>query len=516
MLHFRHISTILAVALLLPLWGGAAEASTRRFAVVVGNNEGTGARPALRYAERDADKMARALREVGEVAPDDVFVLKGRGPKDLSLLLGRVQRAVRAAKARSNGRVLLFFYFSGHGDGEALELGRERVSFSQLKALLAGTGADTRIAVIDACQSGAAILEKGGIPAEAFRVQVATQLGVTGDVFVTSTAANESALESSELEGSFFTSHFVSGLRGAADASGDRQVTLTEVYRYAYERTVTATALTPVGSQHPSYKYELSGQGEIVLASLDRAPARMELPKDADRVIVIDAAEREVVAEVVPGAARSLALAPGRYQVRTVRKGKSTTTTVLLTRGAQRELRPYELDGPEPIPEQATPPAPAPVTAAVAKRPPLPLDDALRLCVLGFRNLTRDQKLDYLGDAMSEAIVTDFGENKGIKLVERGQVELNLEELEFAAGKYVNPASRAELGRLHGAEVVVVGSYQRLGAKLRFNGRFVRVETGEILHAIKVERSAADLLAFQDAVALEVRGAVGVLRQRLR
>ena len=53
----------LALVALLPLAASSspARAETRRLAVLVGNNVGTGVRPPLRYAERDAEKLQRRL-----------------------------------------------------------------------------------------------------------------------------------------------------------------------------------------------------------------------------------------------------------------------------------------------------------------------------------------------------------------------------------------------------------------------------------------------------------------------
>jgi len=71
---------------------------------------------------------------------------------------------------------------------------------------------------------------------------------------LTSSAADELALESREIRGSFFTHHLVSGLRGTADASGDGRITLSEAYQYAFDHTLTATASTGI-RQHPGYEY---------------------------------------------------------------------------------------------------------------------------------------------------------------------------------------------------------------------------------------------------------------------
>src|SRR5439155_1760197 len=105
----------------------------------------------------------------------------------------------------------------------------------------------------------------------------------------------ELALESREIRGSFFTHHFVSGLRGAADASGDGRVTLAEAYEYAFSRTVSATSGTVVGPQHPAYDYRLSGKGDFVLTDLLRPSGVLELPAGYDRLLVLAEPREQVV-----------------------------------------------------------------------------------------------------------------------------------------------------------------------------------------------------------------------------
>jgi len=332
----------------LALWGALISASpalaeTRRIAVVVGNNAGSGDMPPLRYAENDAGKMARVLAELGDVSPDDVLLLQGRRVADLERALADATERVTSFHKSPDVRTVVVFFFSGHSDGEAIELGREKLTYSRLKALLSSTGADVRLAIVDACRSGGGLREKGGRPVTPFTIRINDMLTASGEAFITSSAADEAALESSEVMGSYFTHHFISGLRGAADASGDKAVTLAEAYRYAYDRTVTATSVLPIGAQHPSYDFKLSGQGELVLSSLVRPSALLVLPEGSERSLVSDVARDQVVVEVAAGNAREVALAPGHYAVRLFKGNHSYGGRVSLTEGLRRTVTWSEL-----------------------------------------------------------------------------------------------------------------------------------------------------------------------------
>jgi hypothetical protein len=328
--------------LLLSLLATTATAETVRFAVVVGNNAGRGSLPPLRYAEGDAGKFARVLLELGDVGPEHLQLLQGREVKDLERALQRVREQIDAVKRTPENRAVLLFYFSGHSDGEGLELGNEILPYTRLKGILAGTG-DVRVVVVDACRSGAGFREKGGKPAEPFAIKLTDNLQSSGDAYIASSAESEAALESNEVLGSIFTHHFVSGLRGVADSSGDRLVTLGEAYRYAYDQTVSRTVLLPAGVQHPTYDYKLSGQGELVLSTLQRATAQLILPPGTERGVVTDVLRDQVIAEIATPATRELALPAGEYGVRVFKSGQSFGGRISLTEGSKREVKWDEL-----------------------------------------------------------------------------------------------------------------------------------------------------------------------------
>ncbi len=337
------LGRVVRLALVLALGSSAASAETRRIAIVVGNNAGAGNLPPLRYAESDAGKMARVLVELGDVSPDDLMLLQGRPMAELERAIADARERVASLERSPDVRTVLLFYFSGHSDGESIELGREKLPYARLKALLQGTGADVRVAIVDACKSGSALREKGGRPAQPFTIKLTDQLNASGEAFITSSAADEAALESAEVMGSFFTHNLISGLRGAADASGDRLVTLAEAYRYAYDRTVSATALMPVGAQHPSYDYRLSGQGELVLAMLQKPSAALVLPDGAERSLVSDLQRDQVLVELPAHASREVALAPGIYGVRLFKGGQSFGGRFHLQHGVRKVVRWDEL-----------------------------------------------------------------------------------------------------------------------------------------------------------------------------
>ena len=196
----------------------------QRFTLVIGANSGGADRPRLQYAVSDAERFARVLVELGGVSPANEIVLRQPRLRDLidalDLLNARVVDA-RRARRRGGGRTEVLLYYSGHADEQGLLLGDDRYSYRTLRDRLDEIPADVRIAVLDACASGAFTRLKGGRARPAFLVDESADM--RGHAFLTSSAETEAAQESDRIRASYFTHYLISGFRGAADSVGRRQ-----------------------------------------------------------------------------------------------------------------------------------------------------------------------------------------------------------------------------------------------------------------------------------------------------
>lgn len=310
------------VMLMVPLRRAQAE---QRYALVIGSNAGWSQDRPLRYAENDAEQVRDVLISLGGFAADHVALL--RDP-DTAEVRGRLRTLDRTA-GHSGEDSLVFVYYSGHADDRHLHLrGEPPLSHAELQDELRRLSATIKLAVIDACKSGA-VTRKGGGPTQEFDVDViAPQL--SGLVLLTSSGADELSQESRALAGSVFTHHLVSGLRGAADEDDDQRVTVAEAYHYAYERTRADTA-TSRALQRPAFRYELSGQGEIVLTQLVSGQAQLRIPRGPpQRYVILDAHEWRLIAEVRTSPDRDLwlALAPGSYHVKRVLQNRIEVASI--------------------------------------------------------------------------------------------------------------------------------------------------------------------------------------------
>ncbi len=352
-------AALLLAAAILSSAATARAGDVVRFAVVAGNNLGLPSAEPLRYAERDAARMAELLGEIGGVQKDHLALLEGAGPDELRRALDDV--AERAKQAQ--GDTVLIFYYSGHADSGWLRMGGRGISVTELRKRLELMPTKVRIAIIDACQSGEITRSKGGKVVSPFMED--RPVDVEGLVILTSASAAEPAQESDVLRSSFFSHHLMSGLRGPADSTGDGRVSALEAYEYAYRYTVQETEGTTGGAQHPTFLYALEGQGDVALTEVRQGRARVELSPGLDgTVLFLGDAGRRIDAEVVKkgGDQVTVALAPGAYEVRWRDSRSLWTAQLALKDGEARVL-------------DATSFTARPLSQTVEKGGPTPLDD---------------------------------------------------------------------------------------------------------------------------------------------
>jgi hypothetical protein len=316
---------------------GAGAAGTSRFVITLGANNGGSTRQQLRYAVADAERFAAVMAHMGGVEAADALVL--REPGSTSLLEALDELAARIRRARQDSRrTEVFLYYSGHADERGLLLGDEQLSYAELRAMLDRVDADVRIAILDACASGSITRLKGGQQRAAFLLDASRQ--ASGFAFLTSSSADEAAQESDAIGASFFTHYLVSGMRGAADVSGDRRVTLTEAYQFAFNETLARTVQTQGGAQHPAYHINLSGTGDVVMTDVRRTSARLVLDEAMSGRFFVRNEQQQLVAELYkpPGRLVELGLEPGRYSVHLDRTAELLVASADLASGQRLVL----------------------------------------------------------------------------------------------------------------------------------------------------------------------------------
>lgn len=310
-----------------------------RYGLFVGNNVGSSGDGALRWAEEDARRVRDLFVELGGISNERVVLLLGNSAESLQHELVRLRGQVEEARRRGD-RTEVWMFYSGHGDADTLHMGSTSFLLNDLQTYLELVPADAVINVIDACRSSTLKRGrgKGARHGPAFDINLIRQSGPSGRVLITSAGADEIAQESDALRASFFTHHFLSGLRGGADRDANGEITLAEIYRYVFHRTLSSSHGVTAAVQHPSMEVDLKGEGEIVVTDLRRARSSLIFSENvAGDILVVNDYYSQVVAELrkEAGLRQTLALPAGRFRVQLRKEGKVYAGEVALDWGGQ-------------------------------------------------------------------------------------------------------------------------------------------------------------------------------------
>jgi hypothetical protein len=342
------MKTIRILAMLVCL-GTVAHAAPalRRYALVIGSNNGRGESEKLRYAGHDAANVADVLQQLGGVTASDLAKLDEPNTQDVDGALDTLSRRI-AGERQKGQRVELVVYYSGHADESGILVGGGRYDYVRLRERIRAVPADVRIAIVDSCASGSFTRIKGGTKMPPFLKDTSNQ--VEGFAFLSSSSATEDAQESDKIGASFFTYYFVGGLRGAADRNHDGKITLTEAYQFAYEQTLGRTQNTVHGPQHPAYDMHLSGTGDVVITDLRSPSATLVLPAALrGRITIIDKTGR-VAIELTKDAGEpaTLALPNETYTLHVNNKKGSFAATVTIDHIGEVDFDPAVLHAVSP------------------------------------------------------------------------------------------------------------------------------------------------------------------------
>jgi len=312
----KHTRILAAILMVLTALTAATANPVRRYLLSAGANNGGKDRVMLRYAVSDATAFAAVLTDMGGVERKNAIVLSDPSGRELLGGIAKLSRIMASDKAANPGiRGEVFVYYSGHADENGLKLGSETLGWSDFRNAVSGLDADVRIAVLDACGSGAITRAKGGVASPAFLSDASSNM--KGYAFLTSSNENEASQESDRIKGSYFTYALLNGMRGAADMTGDGKVSVSEAYQYAFNETLQYTQNTRAGTQHPNRDMNLVGTGDVIMTDLRETSAALLLDINLEGRFFIRDKNGNLFAELrkYRGRAIELGMPPGRYSI---------------------------------------------------------------------------------------------------------------------------------------------------------------------------------------------------------
>ena len=304
-------------------------AGVERYGLYIGSNDGGKGQQHLLYAGSDAVAFQKIMTEIGGISKSNGILLLDPTKEDVDsafeTISGMMERRKKDAK-----RSEFVFYYSGHSDENALLLGKTKYDYSNLKASITNVPSDVHVVILDSCYSGNFIRTKGGQKQKPFLMDDSSV--VKGHAYLSSSSSQESSQESDEIGSSFFTNAMITGLRGAADTSGDKKVTLNELYSYAFNETLSKTENT-ADPQHPNYNITLVGSGDLVLSDVSASDCLLTLPRELTGRVILRDKNGKLVSEINKTmlAPVYLALEEGQYGVTVIGDASTLQGNFVLT-----------------------------------------------------------------------------------------------------------------------------------------------------------------------------------------
>ena len=123
------------------------------------------------------------------------------------------------------------------------------------------------------------------------------------------------------------------------------------------------------------------------------------------------------------------------------------------------------------------------------------------IAVVDFTNVTGDADSNWLSAGIAETVSGDLRTLGRFRIVDRGRV---VEAAHHANGSFQKIARDVD------ARLVVVGSFQRHGDRIRITARIVDVESGEALADAKVDGPLAEIFELQDQVVAQFSKELGM------
>ena len=122
------------------------------------------------------------------------------------------------------------------------------------------------------------------------------------------------------------------------------------------------------------------------------------------------------------------------------------------------------------------------------------------VAVLPFANISGADVDQWIGVGIAETLASDLSKVPGIRVINREIVSWARWARTAGDPTAVDEAAALQLCRELGATWLIAGGYQRVGDRLRITSRLVAVETGAVVHSVKVDGTMEELFVLQDQV----------------
>jgi tetratricopeptide (TPR) repeat protein len=132
---------------------------------------------------------------------------------------------------------------------------------------------------------------------------------------------------------------------------------------------------------------------------------------------------------------------------------------------------------------------------------PLSAFAATRVMILPFEAPRTSPEVESLGPGTMDSLITALKRLPDFIVLDRATIAQGLKEQAFQQSGMVDDKTALKLGKLLGAQVMITGRVQVVGAKVRLSGTFVDIQTGVIRQAESVTGDLVQVFELQDQLA---------------
>ena len=264
------------------IYKGATNEKPNLYLITIGINQYKNPKYNLNYAQADADAVEKSIKGSSASLFKEVVSYSIRNDKAIK---SNILKTFEEVRKRSLEQDVLFVYYAGHGVmSEGSQKAREffiipfdvtqlygkddvlfekAISAEEIKGYAQNINAQKQVFVLDACQSAGAlesVAARGAMEEKA----IAQMARSTGTFWITASGSNQFATEFEKLGHGVFTYALLEGVKGQADANGDRKLTVRELSTYIENKVPELSEQFKGLSQFPS-AYSFGNDFPIVI-----------------------------------------------------------------------------------------------------------------------------------------------------------------------------------------------------------------------------------------------------------
>jgi len=130
-----------------------------------------------------------------------------------------------------------------------------------------------------------------------------------------------------------------------------------------------------------------------------------------------------------------------------------------------------------------------------------------KILILPYEYLSTENDYTWLSAGIPESALESFSSTNDYTLIEGNLRDKILKEIDFQQGKYIDTKSAVKIGKLYGADKVILGSYQVSNSKIKITSRIVNVATGQIVpnSIMSFEDSTNDIFKMEKSYSVSLQ-----------